>query len=779
MQLFRYLDSISERMKYVYTLLLSICSFCAFSQGTSNLTPEDRAYLFHIVKKSPILDNSIGRYFEYSGPLVRLMNKELNYDSIESYIINNPNSLFIRTGEIEKSPKGIIAEAANKMALWELNKVLLASRQSENDLEKYRTQYNQFEGILLSKLPASALKTENGVPGIHKKILPVLNPSLSFDDKAAMLATFHFLSAEDQLMTIEAMNYAINKYVENRSYAIFLQLGGTAESFKNVLIAAGDGSETSGLLNEREKDENGRWNKGLPKAVGLFPYEAKIIEASKRNKTNLEPVRMPAIDFETVGENRLTQLHFDVWGYNAKKQTTVVIERNGKSYHLFGANDTRFLSPDSTYSDGKTFQSVINELEKVKIAKLWDKIYGKRGYDYEIETAKKRKDETEKKINEKEHSYSDITQGTIKTSSKVPASVKRARKKANKKNANGEFNAQPKTYSDKKTRKKKQSGIVFLYGEYDRYKRMIEELEKEKQAAIDLMAIYQRRLDTYRTAMGYHWVEYTEKDGFYTFSDSATFDLYTQEFTFPADTLKTPFEVRLIAVPDGPLSDNADEVMLHVNLVDSKPGFDARVQLNLVDQFESNKWDLNQSLLGLSDSVSVRQFFEALLDKKLHFEVVARGQGVGKWNGSNVVRANDRTEWNAYQGGTDEERMKSKMDSSNVRLRATEVNIFLNRGIKLEVNTFTDPVKSNLKAPNESIQNELNKYRLTGNDYLSALRTASVIQKLKTELNVLAGTYMTREEAKIIIDRLNKQLDGVKVSCGPTSFKWQDLLNIR
>lgn len=766
-------------MKYVYTLLISFVSLASFSQGPTDFTAEDRAYLFHIVKKSPILDNSIGRYFEYSGPQVRLMNKELNYDSIESYIINNPNSLFIRKGEIEKSPKGIIAEAANKMALWELNKMLLASRQSENDLERYKTQYNQFEAILKSKLPPSAMKMENGNLEIQKKLFAVLNPGLSFNDKAAMLATFNFLTVDDQLATMEAMNYATNAYVEKRAYEIFLQLGGTATTFKNVLIAAGDGSETSGLLNEREKDENGRWNKGLPKAIGLFPYDAKIIEASKRNKTALEPIRMPAIDFETVGENKLTQLHFDVWGYNTKKQTTVVIERNGKSYHLFGSNDTRFLSPDSTYSDGKTFQAVVNELEKDKVAKLWDRIYGKRGYDYDIETAKRKKDETEKKINEDEHKYSNMTQGTITTSSKVPASVKRAKKKALKKTTGGEFKAQPKTDSDKKTRRKEQTGIIYLYGEYERYKKIIAELEIEKKAAVDLLAIYQRRLDNYKAAMGYHWVDYTEKDGLYTFSDSSTFDLYTQEFTFRADSLKTPFEVRLIAIPDGPLSDNADEVMLHVNLVDSKPGFDARVQLNLVDQFESNKWTLNNQLFHASDSVSIRQFFETLLDKKLSFEVISRGQGVGKWNGTLVVRATDRTEWNAYQGGTDQERMKAKMDSSNLRLRSTQVNIFLNRGILLEINTFTDPVKTNLKSNNESIQTELNKYHLSGNDYLSALRTATVIQKLKTELNVLAGTYLSREDAKIVIDRLNKQLDGVKVSCGPTSFKWQELLNMK
>lgn len=761
-------------MKILLFFFSIVSPFIILSQGISDLSSEERAYLFHIVKKSPILDNSIGRYFEYTGPDVRLMNKELNYDSIESYIINNPSSLFIRKGEIEKSPKGIIAEAANKMALWELNKVLLAARLSENDLEKYKKQYNTFEKLLIEKLPPAALKTENGEVGLQKKINAVLNPSLSFNDKASMLASFHFLTPTDQLTTIEAMNQAINRYVEQRSFEIFTLIGGQAQVYKNVLIAAGDGSETSGLLNEREKDETGRWNKGLPKAVGLFPYEAKLLEESKRNKTSIESLPMPILDFETVGENRLTQLHFDVWGYNSKKQTTVVIERNGKAYHLFGSAETRFLSPDSSYSSGKTFQAVINELKSTKIDPLWDKIYGKKGFEFQIEQAKKRKDETELKLNKYEKNYSDITRGTITTSNRVPSSVKRNKKKARK--SGGEFYAQPVTKSDKDKRNKKQKELVFLYGEYDRYKRMIADLEKEKQMSIDLLATYQRRYDNYLAAMGYNWMKYTEKDGLYTFSDSTTFDLYTQEFTFQADTLKTPFEVRLIAIPDGPLSSNVDEVMLHVNLIDAKPGFDARVQLNLVDQFDSNKWTLEQGLFQEQDSVSVRQFFEALLDKSMEFNIVARGQGVGKWNGNKVVRASDRTEWQSYPGGTEKERNKAQQDSSFVRLRSTAVNVFINRGVALEINTFTDPVRTNLKAKNPVIQDELNKFKLSGNDYLSALRTATVLQKIKSELNVLAAQYMNREEAKIVIDKLNKKIDETKISCGATSFRWQDLL---
>jgi hypothetical protein len=268
--------------------------------------------------------------------------------------------------------------------------------------------------------------------------------------------------------------------------------------------------------------------------------------------------------------------------------------------------------------------------------------------------------------------------------------------------------------------------------------------------------------------MGTNWATYTEKDGLYTFQDSSTFDLYTQEFTFRADTLKTPFEVRLIAIPNGPLSNEADEVMLHVNLVDSKPGFDARLQLELSDAFASNSWTVPNKLLSEKDSVAVRLFFEALLDKKIKIEAIGRGQGVGEWNGVQTVRANNRSEWDSYR--------VDRMDSTMIRLRSTRVAIDLNRGVLIQVNTFTDPVRTNLKPADPSIASTLQKYGLTGNDYLSAMRTAAVIQQLKGELNVLAGTYLTREQAKVVIDKMNKALDGMRVSCGATSFKWQELL---
>lgn len=760
-------------MKQIY-LIVCLIPFLLTAQVNDGLTTEERAYLFHIVKKSPILDNSIGRYFDYQGPDIRLPNKDINYDSVELLIINQPDLLIIRREEIAKSPKGIIAEAANKMAIWELNKLLLAKRGSEKELEPFQDKYNNFEKLLLRKLPANALKDQDGIPKPHPKIINLLNPSLSLDDKVAFLETLRFLDPTDCLKTLEAMNWAVNEYVESRAFDVYRSLGGEATIFENVLVAAGDGSSTSGLLEEREKDEKGRWNKGLPKAVGLFPYQLKLSDPIPKKEQKVEPLMFTVNDFETAGNNRLTNLHFDVWGYNSKKQTTVVIEKNGLSYHLFGALDTRFLSPDSTFSEGATFQSTINDLEKNKIGKLQEMIYGKRGFDYWIDYNKKKKDETELKIEINEKKYSDLSMTPITTSKKAPRSVKKAKKRA-RKNPGGPVDYQPKQVSGKKDKRQSQQTIVNLYNQFEGYKRKIAELEKEKKEAIDLMAIYQQKLDGFKRVMGYNWATFTEKDGLYTFQDSSTFDLYTQEFQFPASAKKESFEIRLIAIPEFSLSKQADEVMLHIHMADAAPNYNARLQVELQDVFESDSWKLDRSLFNQKDSVALLQFFEGMLDKKVDFSIVARGQGIGKYNGTRTVKNTSPIEEKSYPGESTEDRKLSKMDSSYSRLRRTELYIHLSREIIIEVNSYTDPVVSSITVSDAEILELMRKYKLSKNDILSVMRTATVLNKLKEEINVLAGVYLSRENAKIVIDRFNKEWVKSRISVGQTSIRLEDL----
>lgn len=745
-------------MKIFFTFcLLLLGYFTTNAQGISHLTAEEKAYLFHIVRKSPILENNIGRYFEYKGPVIRFPNKEINYDSLETIIINQPEVLFIRTSEIAKSRKGLLAEAANKMALWELNKVLLAKRLGEKELALYQTQYQVFEQLLIAYLPQKAFRNENGIATPHPKIDNLLNPSLSFDDKKAMIGTFNFLELDDQLSTLNAINLAVNKYVEKRTEELFRALGGEAVIFSNVLVAAGDGSNTSGLLEEREKDEKGRWNKGLPKAVGLFPYQLVIKPADKKVKAQLEPLRFTSNDFKTAGENRITNLHMDVWGYNAEKQTTVVIEKNGLTYHLFGSGETRFLSPDSAFAKGNTFQSIINDLKNNKIAKLDEMIYGKRGFDYWIEYNEKKKKELILEIERNEKEISDMRYKPITTSKKSKVIL--------------DNKVVDKTKSGKKTRKARQELLVQQYNELDALKKKIADLKKDKAEAIDLQALYQRKLDYYSDVFGRNWATFTEKDGLYTFQDSTTFDILTQEFQFPAKEIQEDFEVRLIAIPYSSISNEADEVMLHIHLADAKPNYDARLQINLEDVFASDKWDVPGKLLQPSDSVAVRQFFEALSNKKNPFSVIARGQGIGKWNGVKTVKDRQAVELTSYPGNSQEEKQKARQDSTFVRLRKSEVFINLDRKIVLEINSFTDPVASNLAVSNSTLMELMKKYNLSKNQVLSAYRTAAILKQLNDELNVLAGEYLTRPTAKIVIDRLNSEISKTKITIGTVAVK--------
>ncbi len=564
----------------------------SFSQENSKLTAEEKAYFFHIVRKSPILEKNIGRYIEYKGPQISFASGDLNYDSIESIIINNPSLLFIRSSEIAKSPKGLIAEAANKMALMELNKILLAKRfENEEDIALYQSKLQNFDDLLIKKLPRSAIKEDaKGNESPHKKIYTVLDPVLSLEEKREMMSSFYFLTKSDQLNALDAINFAVNKYVENRAYYIYKALGGEAEFFTNILVAAGDGSNTTGLLDERERDEQGRWNKGMPKAVGLFPYQLEL-KSGEKGENIIYPKRFTVNYLQTVGNHKMTNLHFDVWGYNSKKQTTVVIEKKGLSYHLFGSGSTRFLSPDSSFADGATFQSVIHELEFIKIKKLNEMISGKRGFDYWIGNYEKKKTQSAKDIRKLELEYNDFGNTSIITKNKMSRKGMKELKKSRTERPNEQIdpkksaNIKPKTDSQRDKRSIIQEELISENEKYKSYVANIKNLKYEKVNAQKILAEYQLKLNYYNSLMGTNWAKFTYKNGIYTFSDSTTFDMLTQEFQFPESEVSDTFEVRLLSIPYSCLSKQADEVMLHIHLTDAEPSYDARLQIRLEDAF--------------------------------------------------------------------------------------------------------------------------------------------------------------------------------------------------
>ena len=175
-------------MKKLTQILCGILFFLCtdlYGQVVESLTPEIQAYLYHIVKKSPILNNNIGTAFEYSGPLIELPDKSINYDSIDRILTVSPNLLIIRTAILAKSPKGILVEACNKTAMYEMCRQI--QKYSEGNpisalplLDRYFTTF--FDGI-----PNDLKRGKLYELLINSEASPILLSNISFNERLLIL----------------------------------------------------------------------------------------------------------------------------------------------------------------------------------------------------------------------------------------------------------------------------------------------------------------------------------------------------------------------------------------------------------------------------------------------------------------------------------------------------------------------------------------------------------------------------------------------------------------
>lgn len=749
---------------FIQIFILFFASIQSIAQQDDNLLSFERACLFHIVKKSPSLNANFGQFFEYSGPVVLLNDGIVNYDSIEQIITNRPDLLFIRKTEISKGPPGLLAELANKMAVLELNKVLLDRRvQYVQNSSFSNAHYNDFEKILTKELPPIAVVEKDSTFKPIKELYLFTDPALTFRQKVEFLSKNKNFTDEDRRKILNGFSTAINSYIQNRCFEIYLALGGIASDFESHLVAAGEGGNTSGLLAEFEKNLSGKWNKGLPKAIGLFPYQLE-----RYNTKEISPERVATISMNTTGNNKVTNLHFDVWGYNSKKQTTIVIEKNNKNYILFGAGDTKFLSPDSTFSGGSTLISVVNDLEKNDVGKLKERISGKKGIEEKLRTKIEKRAEVYKSIQVEEGKYMRFSNGKITVKKKAPRKVRRARKKAlDSQSEQPNQSAKPVIKSNKKKKRKKQVDLIDLYHQYENLTKEIQYYQQLRTEEVEKLSLYTEKLDFYKTALGSNILSYRIQDSLYTFSDSSTFDMRTQEFQFYPSKKPEPFFIKLIAIPDNAIASTADEVMLHVSKIDQDPRLTATLNLNLSDQFAPDKFDLKQALLTKNDSLALRTISEIILKNETPIVIKANGFGVGQWNGNSVVKDPSPTEINTYP--------TSRTDSTYARLRKTAMYIQTNHKLIIEIESFTDPVRSGITINNKTLSEVAVKNNLSKNDLLSGLRTKTVMTTFQDEYIKWVANHYDANHARIIIDRFNNEFQKTRIRVGGINFKPKEL----
>ena len=97
------------------------------------------------------------------------------------------------------------------------------------------------------------------------------------------------------------------------------------------------------------------------------------------------------------------------------------------------------------------------------------------------------------------------------------------------------------------------------------------------------------------------------------------------------------------------------------------------------------------------------------------------------------------------------------------------------RKLVIEIESFTDPIKSGISVNNKTLNDIAAKNNLSKNDLLSGLRTKTVMLTFQDEYIKWVAKNYDASKARIIIDRFNNELQKTRIRVGEINFKPREL----
>ena len=738
--------------KLYITFLFFFILLNSFGQSVM-LTPEENGRMYHIVKKSKVLDRSLSQYFEYKGPKIQFKyfregenDSLIDYDSIVNTIILEPSLLKIDYYGLSHASTGLLAELSSKMALYELYEDL-KTRNIEKVEGTSNRSFEYFMDTLILKLPNGTIRKKNGKNVPSSSVMDLINPNLFFNQRSTALSSFQSITQPQQKTVIEAINFATRSYLQFKGKEYYSKICHLSPDFKTNLLACGDGSNTDGLLEEREKIYKHKNELGDPVGVGLFTYETTF-ESGNKNKQTLVPKQSAVLEFDAIPEE-YTTLHLSMWGFNRNQQTTVAIYREDNMYLLYANKLTKELSPDTTFGKGATLQSIIAQLENKAIPDLDKQINGKDGI--------------REKLGNKDTSYNYVLLEIVNTEFEL---------------VNLRYNG----LKNKKKVKKTQDHLAWLYARKISIEKQQKELIEELAEAEERMARFNERLFELKAFINYTEIKYDRFGYVYTFSDGTTFNSNTQNLTFP-DSLKVEdFEVRLITFGPDAMSKHVDEIQLLTSVIKGQPeDWETHdYKLSLFDTFKSDQFTMDELVLDEEQRFEASKLLQYLLktkDATLNFNL--EGNGVGVLMDSKVVASTAKEE-DAYPGENEEERKISR-DSELYKPLRTSYLSFTKKNIQLNLNvqSYTDPVKSNFTYKTSGVRELKKQYdSITDNQLLSAFRTFFIAEQFTKELAKAAHQDFTDKNLSKLDNVLKTTLTKTKVKMGNLYLRYEDYAKI-
>lgn len=701
---------------YFLFILLFFFSFKTKAQTDAFLTNQEKAYMYHIVMKSPTLNRNMGYIFNYSGTYNE---KEPNdYLFVENEIIKEPHILSIDLAEFKNLSSGVVGELSVKMALWTLYNELKTGVNTKNE-EDYPIIFKDFIDSLVTLAPKSVLITKKNTPTLSKVVLPLLNPNLTYNERKTLASKIGGLEINEEKQLLDAIHENIKTYTEKKSKQVYKMLGMNDDLEANFLIAAGDGSGTSGLLGEIETDNVDK--EGKPKGVGLFTYQTDVVTNGR--KQELQPSKEPEAVVHSIGTNEQTNLHLSAWGFNYSVQTTVVVTKNNKTYLLYGSKYTGELSPDASFNnDEKTYSSHIKQLKEVDIPEWEETVFGEDGLENKLKRLKEEKKELLVNIHKNEYQES----------------MWRLDQKKNQK-------------------KIKKMGDVLnkQHSHLNKLNKEIEEVDEEFYLGKIKLDLMKTRLNKMLSNLGDYHQKFNRKNHLeYEFEDGTIFNVKSQDLIFEADSMPQEIEIRLLAVGNNPMSTYADEVQLNVSVteINSNKIEVENVALYLNDAFKSDKYSLSELVFSKEADYLLTKITRHIIEKGIDIELNLKGEGIGVKNGNTILSATNQKEATLknYPGEDKNQQSLNKEKTEFKDLRVTQGDIYFNdKKLVITISSFTDPVKSNVFTSSTTLTNFSKQHpELTGNEVLSALRTFALYEKLTKKMINISDEYLKKDKDK-------------------------------
>ncbi len=731
--------------------LFLINSSQVFSQKEIVFDGERKAFIYHVIWKNERLEDNFGKYFEYIGtPYLKRDGEKPKRDSVEWAIKNNPDNLLIRKNELAAVSKGMLMELCNKLALHDINLTIKHRNSEEPQHQKFIEEYETLVEILSNKLPPYAMKDKDGKKVPLLKMEKILAPTYSTKSKINVSSSGGAFDPTETKAIVKAVNQSIKLWVENRALQYFRVFGGRANLFDNQLMSAGDGSGFAGAGKEHKQD---KWYKGLTHAIGFFYYLTDIILDGKSKKQKVKAMHVPIVNYKTYGSDTITNIHFDVWGKSQERQTTVVIQKGINSYILYGKDETNLLSPDSAY--GKegvtTYQMLIDELKDVHIAHYEEMIYGKRGYDYQIEFHKKERDICLEKIKVTEYKLNKIryTPGSGNVINYKPKDPKNHQPNANE--------------SVKKKKRTTQDWLMYWYEKWEFHKEMIVKLQKEKEIALEILATLKDKLSEMEQNLGYRVLEYEEKDGIYMFEDSTIFNYETQDFKFLGTQYPEEFNIRVLSFDEKVLSTKADEVQIHWSLTDEDEDESLVYNRKFINDFKLNEGYNFTKVLDENDSIRIKELINFIVENPKKIKMNLSGNGKGR------ILSNGK-----YTKDLQPEYFKEyPQDSSQYsNQNATTFKIRMNQNLIFDIAGYTDGRIIHIRPEDaEGIKLTSPGNNVHPNEFLSGRRVQNFAYNFLHDINKIGKKFFPNGEAEEAYKILEKAFKKFKIQIGSKTMK--------